>query len=104
MNTAIRHLLPPELDRIRYGSELCDAGRRASAGLRYALILPLTRVDGTNDRYLLADEEAHAARERYRRRAGERERERLSAAETRRYDEAFAVLDACWAEDGGGAA
>lgn len=85
--------LPPELDRIRYGAELYDAGRRADAGLPFALILPLIDADGTRTRCLITDPAAHAARW---------QRRTLTAAEKRRYAEAFAVLNAFVANDAEG--
>ncbi len=88
--------LPPTLDTRAYGAELYDAGRRARAGLPYALILPLVAADGSHTRCLIADPSAHAARARYQGPLSDEERSELRKA--------FAVLNELWAEDGGGAA
>lgn len=88
--------MPPELDRVRHGADLYDAGRRA-AGLPFALFLPLVTADGTKTRWMVADERALAARERYRRRPC-----RLPSERADWYEGAFA----CYQDDseGGGAA
>lgn len=96
MRTKIRHLLPPELDRRRYAAEIREATKRANAGQSYAFILPMAAADGTSTRYLLADEDAHAARERYRRRP------RQARSRCDDYDRAFELYQD--APPGGGAA
>ncbi len=58
--------LPPTLNRRRYTAELRAASRRANAGEKFALILPLIAEDGSRSRCLVADAEAHRARERFR--------------------------------------
>lgn len=99
--------VPPGVDRTTYDPEIREAIRRARAGLRYAVILPMVNPDGANSRYLLADQAAHKAQARWRARSAERKQQRaISAEEKRRYHEAFAVLDAFFSSDdtGDGAA
>jgi hypothetical protein len=89
--------LPLELDRIRFRAELYDAGRRADAGLPFALILPLVVADGTKTHCLIADERAHAARTRCQQRP-----RRLRSGRDDWYDEDFAYYQDD--SEGGGAA